>query len=239
MIKAYKDETFMNSPAARPLRILAEYAGPEARLAQHQINRAITFWGSARLRPGKCYISDGRDYYAMTRELGARLARWTLDTHPPGERFHILTGGGPGIMEAAHEGAAQVDRTLNVGFNISLPREQGSNPYIPTEQVFEFHYFFMRKFWFAELSSVLIVLPGGFGTMDELAEMLTLMQTGKSPRRPVILFGRDFWTGVLDLHALAAQRLISPDDLELVHFVDEVDEAFEALLHLLDAASLP
>ena len=229
MTKAYHDPDFINSEEARPLRIQAEYLGPRQRLEALGISRAITFWGSARIQPGQPDVGDGRDYYQLAQELGARLARWTLERHRPGERFHILTGAGPGIMEAAHKGAGEVDISLNVGLNISLPFEQGSNPYIPAAQSFEFHYFFMRKFWFLELSAALVVFPGGFGTLDELFEVLTLIQTGKARRRPVVLFGQDYWSEVINLEALARQGLISPEDLDVVLRANDVDAAFQLL----------
>lgn len=229
MTKAYHDPDFINSEEARPLRIQAEYLGPRQRLEALGISRAITFWGSARIQPGQPDVGDGRDYYQLAQELGARLAHWTLERHRPGERFHILTGAGPGIMEAAHKGAAEVDISLNVGLNISLPFEQGSNPYIPAAHSFEFHYFFMRKFWFLELSAALVVFPGGFGTLDELFEVLTLIQTGKARRRPVVLFGQDYWSEVINLEALARQGLISPEDLDVVLRANDVDAAFQLL----------
>ncbi len=229
MSKAYDNDDFMHGEEARPLRILAEYLEPRARLRTHRISRAITFWGSARIEPGQIKVGDGRDYYAMAQELGQRLASWTMQTHAEGERFHILTGGGPGIMEAAHAGAASINPMLNVGLNISLPFEQKSNPYIPPEQVFDFHYFFTRKFWFLNLSAALVVFPGGFGTLDELFEVLTLTQTGKASPRPIILFGESYWREVINLPALVRQGLISPRDLDHARHVDSVEKAFIAL----------
>ena len=128
MTKAYKSPEFIDSPDARPLRILAEYMEPEKRLRENHIHRAITFWGSARIQPGAKQVADGRDYYQLASDLAQKLAHWTHHNHPAGERFHVLTGAGGGIMEAAHAGAAQVDKRLNVGLNISLPFEQKPNP---------------------------------------------------------------------------------------------------------------
>lgn len=234
MTKAYRDEEFLGSAEARPLRILAEYLEPKKRLEALGVTRAIAFWGSARIRPEQEHMDDGRDYYRMAQELGRQLAQWTTDQHRHDQRFHILTGAGPGIMEAAHAGAASVDPQLNLGLNISLPYEQNVNPYIPPEHVFEFHYFFTRKFWFTELAQALVVFPGGFGTLDELFEVLTLIQTGKLQRRPVLLFGADYWHNVINLKALARQGLIEDSDLTLLTRVDDVDAAFAFLTSALE-----
>jgi len=233
MTKAYRNPEFLNSAAARPLRILAEYLEPKQRLEALGVTRAIAFWGSARIRPEHEQMDDGRDYYRMAMELCRRLAEWTTEQHPHDRRFHILTGAGPGIMEAAHAGAAAIDPKLNIGLNISLPYEQNVNPYIPAAHVFEFHYFFTRKFWFIELAQALVVFPGGFGTLDELFEVLTLMQTGKLSRRPVVLFGSEYWNDVINLPALARQGLIEDNDLTMVTPVDDVDAAFEFLVSSL------
>lgn len=229
MPKAYQNDEFMQGESARPLRILSEYLEPKERLARHKIKRAITFWGSARVHAGHQKIADGRDYYAMAQELGEKLAHWTMHEHPVGERYHILTGGGPGIMQAAHAGAAEVNPMFNVGFNISLPFEQRANPYIPDEQIFEFHYFFTRKFWFLQMSAALVIFPGGFGTLDELFELLTLIQTGKAEKRPIVLFGESYWNEIINLAALERQGLIAREDLELVQHVDNVDQAVNIL----------
>ena len=173
MTKSYKNPEFMMGPEARPLRILAEYLEPQERLQAQQVNRALIFFGSARLKPGRHDpVNESVDYYDQARLLAARLARWTIDTHTPGQRYFICTGGGPGIMEAANRGAADVDRSLSMGLNISLPHEQSANPYLSEPLNFEFHYFFMRKFWFMNVAHALIIFPGGFGTMDELFEVL-------------------------------------------------------------------
>lgn len=234
MTKAYRDPAFIGSPEARPLRILAEYLEPKRRLEQLGVNHAIAFWGSARIREGQPEIRDGRDYFVLARELGQRLAQWTHDRHDPADLYYILTGAGQGIMEAAHAGAYEVDPKLNIGLNISLPYEQFVNPYIPEDRIFEFHYFFTRKFWFTELAAALVVFPGGFGTLDELFEVLTLMQTGKQPRRPVILFGKQFWSEVINLPVLAEQGLIDDADLNLTTLVDDVNTAFSVLTRALE-----
>lgn len=230
---AFDSSSFMRSDAARPLRVIAEYLEPKERLKRRGIHRTITFFGSARIEQGDGQILDGRDYYMMARDLGKKLAYWTEHKHGLGQRYHILTGGGPGIMEAAHEGAADVNRMLNIGFNINLPHEQRPNPHIPDEQVFNFQYFFMRKFWFIRLAAAMVVFPGGYGTLDELFEILTLIQTRKAKDRPIILFGEEYWQEVINLPMLAKQGLIDDEDLKLVTHVNCVDQAFDFLVENL------
>ncbi len=240
MTKAYNDAEFMLGDAARPLRILSEYIEPRTRLAQLNVHRALIFWGSARLRPHKPGPVDRSvDFYRQARELAARMTRWTMDTHPDGQRYYVCTGGGPGIMEAANHGAADVNRDLSMGYNIELPREQGVNPYVDERLSFEFHYFFMRKFWFMNVARALIIFPGGFGTMDELFEMLTLIQTEKQPRIPVVLYGRDFWNRLIDFNVFVELGLIAEGDLELLYRADTVDEAFAFLTESLSEAPAP
>lgn len=235
MTKAYKNPEFMLGAEARPLRILAEYFEPRARLAQEQVHKALIFWGSARLRPvAPDPVADTVDFYDQARLLAARLARWTTDNHAEGERFYICTGGGPGIMEAANRGASDVNPKLSMGYGISLPMEQGNNDYIYDPLNFEFHYFFMRKFWFMNVAHALVIFPGGFGTMDELFEMLTLIQTGKQPRIPVVLYGRDFWERLIDFDLFVEMGLIAAEDRQLIHVVDDVAEAFAFLSGELD-----
>lgn len=230
MTKAYKDPEFMMGPDARPLRILAEYIDPQTRLARENVHRGLIFFGSARLRPERGDpVSDTVDYYEPARQLAARVASWTVATHAEDERYFICTGGGPGIMEAANRGTADIDPRLSIGYGISLPEEQGSNRYVSPRLDFEFHYFFMRKFWFMNLAHGLVIFPGGFGTMDELFEILTLIQTGKVPRIPVVLYGRAFWERLIDFELFVEMGLIAPEDRELVRLVDSVDEAFEYL----------
>lgn len=215
---------------ARPLRILAEYLEPRDRLQRHNTRRSVIFFGSARLRPsGPDEVSDAVDYYSEARALAARLAQWTTEQHQEPNRYHICTGGGPGIMEAANRGANDVNPDLSMGYNISLPHEQGSNPYINPKLNFDFHYFFMRKFWFMYVAHGLVVFPGGFGTMDELFEILTLIQTGKQAPIPIILFGRKFWERLINFDLFEEMGLISKEDLKLFKMVETVDEAFEAM----------
>ena len=231
-------------PAGRPLRIMAEYLEPLNRFDRLGVRKAVIFFGSARLCPGGADTPAQPDYCARARELAARVARWTTETHPEGERYFICTGGGPGIMEAANRGASEQNPKLSMGLNISIPFEQKSNSYINPELDLEFHYFFMRKFWFLNLAEGLVIFPGGFGTLDELFEVLTLIQTGKKKRIPVLLFGQKFWQGLVRFPMFLEQGLISEGDLELFHLSDTVDDAFEYLKKGLEptrsgAAELP
>lgn len=230
MTKAYNDAEFMLGKEARPLRLLSEYLEPRARLERLNVHRALIFWGSARLRPHDGGpVDNSVDFYAQARELAARMTRWTMDSHAEDERYYVCTGGGPGIMEAANRGAADVNRELSMGYNIELPHEQGANGYISERLNFEFHYFFMRKFWFMNVAEALIIFPGGFGTMDELFEMLTLIQTGKQPRIPVVLYGKDFWSRLINFDVFVELGLIAESDLDLFHRADSVDDAFDFL----------
>jgi hypothetical protein len=233
-VKAYKNLDFLMSAEARTVRMLCEYHEPLARLQRHQVEQAIIFWGSARLRPNP---KSGPDYFALASDLAERLARWTVTEHAPDRRYHFCCGGGPGIMEASSLGVARVDRRLNIALNISLPFEQSVNDYVTPELAFEFHYFFMRKFWFLKLAAAMVVFPGGFGTFDELFEMLTLVQTGRAQPMPFVLMGREFWDEVVDFGALARRGLISPEDVSRITFADTVDEAFAHLSRNLTAAS--
>ena len=224
--KAYKNHEFMMSAEARTLRMLAEYIEPQTRLARHGVSRAIIFWGSARIRPRP---KSGPDYFQFATDLAERLARWTVEEHAPDQRYYFCCGGGPGIMEASSKGVGKVDRHLTVALNISLPFEQSVNDHVTPELAFEFHYFFMRKFWFMKLAEAMVVFPGGFGTFDELFEMLTLVQTGKAKPMPFVLFGREFWNDAVNFEALARRGLISRADFENIRFADTADEAFAHL----------
>jgi uncharacterized protein (TIGR00730 family) len=230
LTKSYKNSEFLMSEEARQVRILCEYLEPKRRLASEGIKNAIIFFGSARLCPKP---PEGPDYCQQAADLTERLARWTVANHPAGSRFHIVSGGGPGIMESVHEGTARVDRRLNVGLNISLPFEQHLNRHVEAARAFEFHYFFMRKFWFMNLAQALAVFPGGFGTMDELFEVLTLVQTGKSRGMPTVLFGGEFWKTAVNFKFLLSRGLIAEADLNLFAMVDDVDSAFAYLTERL------
>jgi len=255
-IKAYKNEIFLASPDAREIRILAEYIEPEARLERYDVKDTIVFFGSARLLPkdvaeqnlaialesGGAMEKAERDvkmsrYYEDARSLSAKLTAWSKALEDNKKRFIICTGGGPGIMEAANRGACEADG-INVGFNVSLPMEQNENPYITRELCFEFHYFFMRKFWFIYMAKAIVIFPGGFGTMDEFFEVLTLIQTQKiSKPLPIILYGKDFWDRVVNLEALVEFGTIAKKDLSLFHICDDVDKAFDYITaKLLDTA---
>ncbi|NNC23601.1 LOG family protein [Salinisphaera sp. USBA-960] len=235
MTKAYKDLEFINSPAARPLRMLSEYIEPRDRFDRLGIDRALIFWGSARLRPhAGDAVAETVDYYAEARDLAARMARWTMAEHAPTDRYVICSGGGPGIMEAANYGAADINADLSMGLGIDLPAEQGLNGGVSDALQLDFHYFFMRKFWFMNLAKALIVFPGGFGTLDELFEMLTLIQTNRQEAIPVVLFGSHFWRRLINFDVLLELGLIAPEDVDLFHVIDSVDEAEALLVERLD-----
>jgi uncharacterized protein (TIGR00730 family) len=252
---AYQDPVFMGSLPARPLRILAEYLDPLTRLRQEKIADTIVMFGSARisrrdhalaavkrlqdapkkLRKTKEWRTKLRDaksilemshYYEDARELSRRITEWsmTLGTNP--RRFVVCSGGGPGIMEAANRGAHDAGGE-SIGLSIQLPHEQRPNPYITPKLNLCFHYFFMRKLWFAQLAKALIVFPGGFGTMDELWEMLTLLQTGKlSSRHLILIYGRKYWNEVLNWKAMVRWGTINQKEFNMLEFADTVDEAF-------------
>jgi uncharacterized protein (TIGR00730 family) len=223
--RAYRDDVFMDTPDARPLRILSEYLHPMSHFRDQKIHDTIVFFGSARLFEASPL---GR-YYRDARTLAGRLTKWSDGLGQSTRRFVIASGGGPGIMEAANRGASDVGGKT-IGLNISLPFEQRPNPFITPELNFEFHYFFMRKFWFAYLAKALVVFPGGFGTLDELSEILTLVQTEKLHKKMVIvLYGTPFWKEVINFEALAKHGMISEKDLELFHFADDVDSAYKIL----------
>ena len=222
---AYKNEEFLESPLARSLRIQSEYLEPLGHFQRHGIRDTVVFYGSARIH------EDGPldHYYQDARRLAFLVAEWAQTLPAEGARFVVCSGGGPGIMEAANRGASEAGGET-IGLNIGLPFEQLPNPYITPELNFEFHYFFMRKFWFAYLAKALVVFPGGFGTLDELFEMLTLAQTKKLGKKiPVILYCSSFWKEVLNFEALVRYGTIAEADLELVSFADSPDEAFEIL----------
>lgn len=251
-IKAYKNEQFLNSPDARSLRILSEYIEPFTRFREFHVRDTIVFFGSARfvareeaeelvrraeagegdLTAAKQLLEKSR-YYEAARELASRLTTWSKGLEGTERRFVICSGGGPGIMEAANRGASEA-KGENVGLNISLPFEQNDNRFITRRLTFEFHYFFMRKFWFSYLAKAMVIMPGGFGTLDEFMEVATLVQTRKIKRRlPIVLFGTEYWRKVLDFDALVEFGTISPDDVNLFFRTDSVDEAYEYLIREL------
>ncbi|HJT88508.1 MAG TPA: TIGR00730 family Rossman fold protein [Bryobacteraceae bacterium] len=222
---AYLNERFLNSPDARALRILAEYLEPLAHFRREKVRDTVVFFGSARLS------EEGplSRYYHEARELARLLTEWADQFTNSTYRFVVCSGGGPGIMEAANRGAADA-RGKTVGLNIGLPFEQLPNPFITPELSFEFHYFFMRKFWFAYLSKALIVFPGGYGTMDELMELLTLTQTQKLAKKiTILLYGSEYWKEIINFDALVKYGMISPEDLNLFQYADDPRTAFEIL----------
>jgi len=190
----------------------------KAKLKQHQV----------ALRHAKSALEMSR-YYEEARQLSHRLTTWALSLGPKPRRFVVCSGGGPGIMEAANRGAYEAGGK-SIGLSIELPHEQFANPYISQELSFNFHYFFMRKLWFAQIAKALIVFPGGFGTMDELWEMMTLSQTGKMPKHTLILiYGRKYWNDVLNLRAMVRWGTIDQSEFDQLQFADNVDEAFEVI----------
>jgi uncharacterized protein (TIGR00730 family) len=222
---AYKDEAFMESHEARPLRILSEYMWPLAHFHEENIQDTIVFFGSARLTES----GPLGNYYREAQELARLVTQWSQSLNEPTNRFVVCTGGGPGIMEAANKGAAEAGGKT-VGLNIGLPFEQRPNPYITPELSFEFHYFFMRKFWFAYLAKALVVFPGGFGTLDELSEILTLAQTQKLESKIlIVLYGSKFWKEVINWDALVKHGVISASDLNLFQFADDPATALNIL----------
>jgi uncharacterized protein (TIGR00730 family) len=222
---AYENKAFLDSDDARPLRILAEYLEPMRRFRHARVRDTIVFFGSARLAP------DGplHRYYDDARELARLVTAWSKSLASHAHRYVICTGGGGGIMEAANRGASDAGgRTI--GLNIMLPHEQLPNRYITRALSFEFHYFFMRKLWFAHLARALVVFPGGFGTLDELMEILTLAQTRKLARRiRVVLYGSSYWNEIVNFDALVRHGMIDRDDLDLFHFADDPATALALL----------
>lgn len=222
---AYRDEAFLDSQEARPLRILSEYLWPLAHFQEEKIQDTIVFFGSARIHE----TGPLARYYNEARELAKLVTEWTATLDESTRRFVVCSGGGPGIMEAANRGASDAGGKT-VGLNIGLPFEQRPNEYITPELSFEFHYFFMRKFWFAYLAKALVVFPGGFGTLDELSEILTLAQTKKLESHIlIVLYGSEFWQEVINFGALVRHGVISESDLGLFRFADDPQTALSIL----------
>src|SRR4051812_18528397 len=254
---AYLYPEFLESAEARPIRILSEYLEPLRRFKEQKIQDTVVFFGSARvnsreraeralqslrargvenadaayqkeLRRSRKALEWAR-YYEEARELARLLTAWTQSLQSENHRFVVTSGGGPGIMEAANRGATE-GGGKTVGLNIRLPFEQGANDYITPGLHFEFHYFFMRKFWFAYLAKALVIFPGGFGTLDEMFEILTLAQTDKlSKKLAVVLYGREYWERVINLEPMAEWGAIAEKDKELLKYADTPDEAFKQL----------
>jgi uncharacterized protein (TIGR00730 family) len=260
--KAYQNIDFLNSPSARPIRLLSELLEPQQRLRREGIKDTVVFFGSARFKPAsecnkvlKALLVKSKKtqskssqfhrllenaqtdlqmskYYEDAVQLSKMITLWTQTLQQP-FRFVVCSGGGPGIMEATNKGAA-LAKGRSIGFNVSLPFEQSANPHITPELNFQFHYFFMRKFWFVYLAKACVMFPGGFGTMDEMMEVLTLVQTQKLKKKvTILLYGREFWNEILNFDALVKHRVISPEDLKLFRIVDTPKEAFDYLVREL------
>lgn len=255
--KAYDNRSFLHSPDARTVRLLAEYLEPQTRLRQRKVPGVIVFFGSARALPSEEIqpvleeaeervrkVGDHKAlealekargaarhsrYYEESVELARKLTEFYQNQPNPRDRFVVCSGGGPGIMEAANRGARQANGKT-VGFCISLPFEQVANRYLIPELSFEFHYFFMRKYWFVYLARALVVFPGGFGTMDELFEVLTLVQTRKVRKPlPIVLYGSEYWREVVNFEAMVRWGMISKEDIRLFRRCDSPQEAFDYL----------
>src|SRR5262245_55772593 len=254
---AYLDSRFLESIDGRPIRILAEYLEPLRRFREQKIQDTVVFFGSARvdspqraeqalktlrargesdadeeyqaeLKRSRKAVEWAR-FYEDARELAHRLTVWSESLHAENHRFVVTSGGGPGIMEAANRGASEAGGKT-IGLNIRLPYEQSANKYITDGLHFEFHYFFMRKFWFAYLAKALVIFPGGFGTCDEFFEILTLVQTNKLSRRiDVVLYGSEYWEQIVNFQPLADWGAINEQDLALFHRADTPVDAFEHL----------
>ncbi len=255
--KAYRNEAFLNSRDGRSLRILAEYLEPKSRFERNEVDDTIVFMGSARTLSReqaeaalKKTEAMGGDlaaaqmalkmsaYYEAARTLAFRVVQWAKALEGTEKRFVVCTGGGPGIMEAANRGASEA-RGMNVGLTISIPVEEFDNPYVTRELAFHFHYFFMRKFWFAYLAKAVIVFPGGYGTLDELFELLTLVQTRKMKKPlPIVLFGTEYWREIIDFDALVRHGMINAADVSLVHRTDSVDDAYDYIVKQLTRDAL-
>ncbi len=226
--KAYKNLQFLNSHEARSIRIQCELEEPKARFEEEGVENTIVFFGSARTPDPETEETPSRvsRFYGDARALSKRLTEWSMQTHTGNDSYAICSGGGPGIMEAANRGAKDAGGR-SVALGISLPHEQHINRYSPPELSFEFHYFFVRKYWFLYMAKALVVFPGGVGTMDELFETLTLVQTGKMEKKlPIVLFGAEFWNEVVHFEKLVEWGTISPEDVHLFKVIDTVDEAY-------------
>ncbi len=254
--KSYTNLEFLHSPEARNIRVLCELTEPKNRLFKQKVHSTIVFFGSARtlspeeaekkisswdLSPADAPPSIAErerqtrvlrrmaQYYQDAVDLADKLTRWSMKIQDATKRFYICSGGGPGMMEAACRGASQAGGK-SLGLNISLPFEQIPNCYQTPELAFEFHYFFVRKFWFFYLAKALVIFPGGFGTLDELSDLLTLVQTKKTHKyMPIIIYGTEYWNQVLDFAAMVDWGTLGPEDLKLFHYFDDVDAAFDFL----------
>jgi uncharacterized protein (TIGR00730 family) len=224
---SFLNPAFLKSPAARIVRIISEYIEPAERLRRAQVHDTIVFFGSARSVPKLAR------YYDDAAELARRLTEWSKSL--TGNRdFIICSGGSGGMMEAANRGAAMAGGKT-MGLTIQLEHEEAANSYVPRELLFHFHYFFMRKFWFVYPAKALVIFPGGFGTLDEFFEVLTLIQTAK-PRKvmPVVLFGAEYWNEVINFDAMVRWGTVSAKDLDIFRRTDSVDDAYAYLTSKLE-----
>ena len=270
-VKAYRNLDFLSSPDVRMIRIMCEFVNPQSRFRDQNIQRTIVFFGSARIQSKEESIQKVEEinqvilthpdqepqllsqlkdaerqllmsnYYEEAVETARLLTEWSL-TLPANAQLIVCSGGGSEIMEAANRGAACAGGK-SIGLNISLLYEQHPNPYISPELCLEFHYFFMRKLWFADLAAALVIFPGGFGTLDELMEVLTLVQPGKVNKKlPIVIYGTEYWDEVINFESMVKWGMISEKDLSLFHFADTPQEVFECLkqeiLHASDSAAV-
>lgn len=252
--KAYENLDFLKSPSARLLRIMSEFVEPQSRFQKQNIKDTVVFFGSARLKNrenarkeldeiqkqdtpdvtalkrAELALKNSR-YYEDAVELSRRITQWSMKNYyNNGRRYVVCTGGGPGIMEAANKGAYEAGGK-SIGLNISLPFEQFSNAYLDDEDNFEFHYFFMRKFWFAYPAKAIVIFPGGFGTLDELAEILTLVQTGKIKKEmKILIYDKLYWEQIINFEKFAENGMISNEDLNLFTMCETVDEMEKHLI---------
>ena len=229
--RLYYDKKFLGSMSGRPIRILSEYLFPLESFNKHQIDSTIVFFGSARIENKN--DTPINKYYSKAKDLSYKITKWNLEKFD-GKKFVVASGAGPGIMEAANQGAYEA-KGKTVGLGISLPFEQTNNKWITKGLNFVFHYFFMRKFWFIYKTKGIVVWPGGVGTLDEFFDIITLIQTKKITRNiPIILFGKDFWDGLIDWDRLIGNKVISKSDLDLFVIINSVEEAFEYLKQNMD-----
>ena len=241
--KAYKNLDFLNSKDARIVRILSEYLYPKAQFEEEKVTNTIVIFGSARApSPEELSSKEERsknlklaEYYEATRILSKRLTEWSKNLNQEDQKYVICSGGGPGIMIAANRGAREAEGKTAT-FRISLPFENSPNPYVSPELDFEFHYFFTRKFWFSYLAKALVIMPGGFGTLDEFFEILTLIQTEKMKKNlPIVLFGKEYWNKLINFETLVEYGAIDSKDLDLFFLTSSVDKAYEYVTSSLNS----